>query len=172
MNSAAFSKLKRLLDAARVAEAVRLCAVLAQAARCRDRAAQLRGQIGAAGEGIVPHIAPGGRFSAPDPAANLLVVSRWRHRLAQQAREEDARAATLEVEAETIRPRVARAFGRYTAAGAMAEKARAGERRLAQSRAEAAIIPPRRAPVQPASPGSASAGSSSIGTSTGSPGNE
>ena len=120
MNSAELSKLQRLLDAARVAEATRLCALLAQAARCRSRAAHLRSQIGAAGEDIVPYTAPGtGRFPSPGPAANLLAVSRWHHRLAQQAGEEDAQASALEVEAETIRPRAARAFGRYSAAGAM-----------------------------------------------------
>ena len=54
MNSTILSKLQRLLDAAHVAEATRLRAVLAQAAQRKNRAAHLRGQIGAAGVGIVP----------------------------------------------------------------------------------------------------------------------
>ena len=65
-----------------------------------------------------------------------------------------------------IRPRLARAFGRESAAAAMAEKARFEERRLAERRAEAATIAPRRAPDQPVSSGSGPAG-----TSAGSPGN-
>lgn len=166
MNSAALSKLQRLLDADRVAEATRLCAVQAQAAVCRRRAAHLRGQIGAAGSGDVAHTAPdAGSLSIPGPAANLWAVSRWSRRLAQQAGDEDAQAAVLEAEAELIRPRLARAFGRYTVVGAMAEKARAEERHLAQYRAEAAIITPRRTPDQPVWSGSASAV-----TSAGSPG--
>ncbi|MCH8952586.1 MAG: hypothetical protein IID49_10740, partial [Proteobacteria bacterium] len=57
-------------------------------------------------------------------------------------------AAALEVEAAAIRPCLARAFGRESTAAAMAKQVRREERRLAERRAEAAVIPPRRAPDQ------------------------
>ncbi len=85
--------------------------------------------------------------------------------MVERARAEEARAGALEVEADAIRPRLARAFGRESAAAAMAEKARNQERRLAERRAEAAVIAPRRTPDQPDSSGSEPAG-----TSAGSPG--
>ena len=77
-----------------------------------------------------------------------MAASRWDLRLAERARVEEARAGALEVEAAAIRPRLARAFGRESAAAAMAKQVRREERRLAERRAEAAVIPPRRAPDQ------------------------
>ena len=99
------------------------------------------------------------------PAAELAAVLRWDLRLAERARAEEAGAAALEIEAEAIRPRLARAFGRESAAATMVEKARVMERRLAERRAEAAIITPRRVSDQ-----SVSSGSDPAGTSAGSPG--
>jgi hypothetical protein len=158
MKSAALSRLQRLLGAASAAEAARLAGVLAETARCRARANRLRGEIDGSGGAA----APGARRLA---AAELAAASRWGLRLAERARAEDARAEALEVEAEAIRPRLARAFGRESAAAAMVEKARTEERRLAARRAEAAAIAPRRVPDQPVSSGSEPAG-----TSAGSPG--
>ena len=155
MKSAALSRLQRLLGAASAAEAARLAGMLAEIARCRARAARLRGEIGVSGGAAAPELS----------AADLAAASRWGLRLAERAGAEEARAGALEVEAETIRPRLARAFGRESAAAAMVEKARVEERRLAERRAEAATIAPRRAPDQPVSSGSEPAG-----TSAGSPG--
>jgi hypothetical protein len=88
-----------------------------------------------------------GPLVAPElSAAELAAVLHWDLRLAERARAEEARAVALEVEAAAIRPRLARAFGRESAAAAMVEKARNQERRLAERRAEAATIAPRRAP--------------------------
>ncbi|MCH8169238.1 MAG: hypothetical protein IIC03_15105, partial [Proteobacteria bacterium] len=111
--------------------------------------------------------APGaGPLVAPElSAAELAAASRWDLRLAERARAEDARAGALEVEAAAMRPRLARAVGRESAAAAMMKKVRTQERRLAERRAEAAKIPPRRTPDQ-----SASSGSEAAGTSAGSPG--
>ncbi len=158
MNSAVLARLQRLLGAASMAEAARLSGVQADIARCRARAARLRREIGVSGRAA----APGAGALA---AAELAAASRWGLRLAERARAEEARAGTLEVEAEAIRPRLARAFGRETAAAAMVEKARDQERRLAERRAEAAVIAPRRVPDQ-----SDSSGSEPAGTSAGSPG--
>ena len=155
MKSAALARLQRLLGAASAAEAARLAGVLAEIARRRARAARLRREIGISGG-----------EAAPEPsAAGLAAASRWGLRLAERARAEEARAGALEVEAEAIRPRLARAFGRESAAAAMVEKARNQERRLAKRRAEAAVIAPRRVPDQ-----SDSSGSEPAGTSAGSPG--
>jgi len=159
MKSAALARLQRLLGAASAAEAARLAGVLAETARCRDRAARLRGEIGVSRREAAPGA---GRLAAAD----LSAASRWDLRLAERARAEEARAGALEEEAEAIRPRLARAFGRESAAEAMVEKARVEERRLAERRAEAATIAPRRVPDQPDSSGSdpaaASAGSPGI----------
>ncbi len=145
MKSAVLARLQRLLGAARAAEAARLAGALAQTARCRGRAARLRGEIGASAG------APG---AGPMVAAELAVASRWDLRLAESARAEDARAGALEAEAAALRPRLARAFGRESAAAAMAKKVRIAERRLMERRAEAATITPRRASDQPDSSGS------------------
>ncbi|MEE8454231.1 MAG: hypothetical protein V3R90_05665 [Limibaculum sp.] len=163
MKSAALARLQRLLGAASAAEAARLAGVLAQSARCRARAARLRGEIGVS----VGEPGPGaGPLVAPDlSGAELAAASRWDLWLAERARAEEARAGALEVEAAAIRPRLARAFGRESAAAAMAEKARIEERRLAERRAEAATIAPRRVPDQ-----SISSGSEPAGTLAGSPG--
>ncbi len=158
MKSAVLARLQRLLGAASAAEAARLAGVLAQTARCRARAARLRNEIGVS----TGEPAPG---AGPPTAAELAAALRWDHRLAERARAEEARAAALEVEAAAIRPRLARAFGRESAAAAMAKKVRIAERRLAERRAEAAIIAPRRAPDQ-----SVSSSSEVAGTSAGSPG--
>jgi hypothetical protein len=158
VNSAALDRLERLLGVASAAEAARLAGVLAQTARCRARAARLRGEIGVSGWAAAPG-------AGPPAAAELAAASRWGLRLAERARAEEARARALETEAAAIRPRLARAFGRESAAAAMAEKARIEERRLAERRAEAAVIAPRRTPDQ-----SASSGSEPAGTSAGSPG--
>ena len=158
MKSAALARLQRLFGAASAAEAARLAGVLAQIAHCRDRAARLRREIGLSGGGAAPG-------AGPLVAAELAAASRWGIRLAERARAEEARAGALEVEAETIRPRLARAFGRKSAAAAMVEKARVMERRLAERRAEAATIAPRRAPDQ-----SVSSSSEGAGTSAASPG--
>lgn len=158
MKSAALARLQRLLGAASAAEAARLAGVLAQSARCRARAARLRGEIGVSGRETAPD-------ARPLSAAELAAASRWDLRLAERARAEEARAGALEAEAAAIRPRLARAFGRESAAAAMAEKARLEERRLAERRAEAATIPPRRVPDQ-----SISSGSEPAGTLAGSPG--
>ncbi len=158
MKSAALARLQRLLGAASAAEAARFAGVLAQTARCRARAAQLRREIDLSGGAAAPG-------AGPLAAAELVAASRWGLWLAGRARAEDARAGALEVEAEAIRPRLARAFGRESAAAAMAEKARIEERRLAERRAEAATIAPRRVPDQ-----SISSGSEPAGTLAGSPG--
>jgi hypothetical protein len=158
VKSAALARLQRLLGAASAAEAARLAGVLAQSARCRARAARLRGKIGTS----VGEPGPG---AGPLSAAELAAASRWDLRLAERARAEEARAGALEAEAAAIRPRLARAFGRESAAAAMAKKARIEERRLAERRAEAATIAPRRVPDQ-----SISSGSEPAGTLAGSPG--
>jgi len=158
VKSAVLARLQRLLGAASAAEAARLAGVLAQTARCRARAVQLRREIGLSGGAAAPG-------AGPLAAAELAAASRWGLRLAERARAEEARAGALEVEAEAIRPRLARAFGRESAAAAMVEKARNQERRLAERRAEAAVIAPRRAPDQ-----SDSSSSEPAGTSAGSPG--
>jgi hypothetical protein len=142
MNSAVLARLQRLLGAASAAEAARLAGVLAQTARCRDRAARLREGIGIPAGGTGPD-------AGPLVAAELTAVLRWELRLAARARAEDARAGALEVEAAAIRPRLARAAGREAAAATMLKKARNLERRLADRRAEAATIARRRAPDQP-----------------------
>ena len=167
MKSAALVKLQRLLGVASNAEASRLAGVMAEIAACRVRAARLRREIGSSGAASAQSSAPGGgRLVAGElVAAELAVASRWGLRLAERARAEDARAAGLEVEAETIRPRLARAFGRVAAAASMASRAGVEERRLAARRAEGAVIAPRRAPDQPVSSGSEPAG-----RSAGSPG--
>jgi len=154
MKSAVLARLQRLLGAASAAEVARLAGVRAKIARHRARAARLRGEIGA-GAGV----------SGLPVAAELAAVLRWDLRLAERARAEEAGAAALEVEAAAIRPRLARAFGRESAAATMVEKARLMERRLAESRAEAALIAPRRGPDQ-----SVSSSSDPAGTSAGSPG--
>ena len=152
MKSAALSRLQRLLGAASAAEAARLAGVLAEIARCRACAARLRGEIGVSGGAAGPELS----------VAELAAASRWGLRLAERARAEEARARALEAEAEAIRPRLARAFGRESAAAVIVEKARVMERRLAERRAEAATITPRRAPDQSASSGSRAAGSPGI----------
>jgi hypothetical protein len=131
--------------------------VLADIARCRARAVRLRREIGVSGGAAAG--------AGPLVAAELAAASRWDLRLAERARAEEARAGALEVEAAAIRPRLARAFGRESAAAAMVEKACNRERQLAERRAEAATIAPRRALDQ-----SVSSSSEPTGTSAGSPG--
>jgi phage terminase Nu1 subunit (DNA packaging protein) len=142
---------------------MRLAGVMAEITACRDRAASLRGEIGIAGVAAM-------RGDGRQVAADLAAAARWGLRLAERARAEEARAMELEAEAEAIRPCLARASGRESAAEAMAENARVEERRLAAVRAEAVVITPASAPAQvldhPASsgskPGEISAGSPGI----------
>ena len=142
MKFAALSRFRHLLEVASAVESSRLAGVLAEIAACCDRAARLRGQID--GSGVSGE--PGG---SPLAAAELAAASCWGLRLAERAGAEEARAEALELEAEAIRPRLSRAFGREAVATAMAEKARIVERQLAARRAEAAIMTPRRVPDQP-----------------------
>ena len=123
MKSAVLARLQRLLGAASAAEAARLAGVLAQTARCRGRAARLRGEIG----GPAGQPGPGaGPLVAPElSAAELAAVLRWDLRLAERARAEDARAGALEVEAAALRPRLARAVGGSVCTGTPAVSARA-----------------------------------------------
>jgi hypothetical protein len=155
VKSAVLARLQRLFGAASAAEAARLAGVLAQIDRCRSRVARLRGEIGVSGGGAAPELS----------VAELAAASRWGLRLAERARAEEVQAGELEVEADAIRPRLARAFGRESAAAAMVQKVRIQERRLAERRAEAATIAPRRALDQ-----SVSSSSEPTGTSAGSPG--
>jgi hypothetical protein len=160
MKFAALNRLQHLLGLASTAEASRLAGVMADIAACRGRAARLRGEIGdtsvAASQG-----------SGHQVAAELAAVSRWDLRLAERARVEEARAMELEAEAAAIRLRLARAFGRESAAAAMAENARIEERRQTAVRAEAAVIAPEPARVQDQP---VSSGSEPVEISAGSPG--
>ncbi|MFQ5565664.1 MAG: hypothetical protein ACE5EU_04805 [Paracoccaceae bacterium] len=155
MNSATLARLQRLFAAASAAETASLAGVLAEISRTRDRAARLRREIDLSG----------GNVAQGPSAAELAAASRWSLRLAERVRSEEARAGVLEAEAEAIRPRLARAIGRESAAATMLEKARIRERRLAERRAEGAVVAPRRTPDQPDSSDSGTAG-----TSVGSPG--
>ena len=162
MKLAALKRLQRLLGLASTAEASRLAGVMAEITACRARADRLRGEIG--GSGVVVSQGNGRRI-----AAELAAVSRWDIRLAERARVEEVRAMELEAEAAAIRQRLARAFGRETAAATMAEKARIEERRLAALRAEAGVIAPESARLQDQA---VSSGSEPVEISAGSPGIE
>lgn len=157
MKSGTLAGIWRLLAAAKTAEASKLARAMAEIAACRDRAALLRCEISQCCAGLAPG---GGGLAAGD----ILAASRWVSQLADRAAAEDARAAALEAGAEVIRQRLARAFGRESAAAAMLDKARVDERRMLAHRVEAAIVARRiacdRAPDQPFGSDSGSAGTS------------
>jgi hypothetical protein len=164
MKAASLARLQRLLGMARNAEALRLAGVMAEIAACRGRAARLRGEIGGAGVAVA-------QGDGSQVGADLAAVSRWGLRLAERASAEEVRAMELEAEAAAIRPRLARAFGRESAAAAMAKNERVAERRKAALRAEAAVIAPAPAPASArATDHPVSSGSKPVEISAGSPG--
>lgn len=127
MQTRVFQRLHRVMQAARAAEEVRLGALLARIEASRARAQALRRRL------VQP---PAGQ--APD-AADLTADARWRARLIEETRAEQARGAELAGQAQALRASLSRALGRESAAAELVEKARIEARREAMHRADLAV---------------------------------
>ena len=122
MRERAMKRIKRILEAQKLAELARLGALKAAAGQVREEAARLRGRSRATPASRAP--------------ADMRLTFQWQQMAEARAREREAKAQAIEGDAPELRAALAQTIGRISVISRLVRREQQAERRLAERRAE------------------------------------